>query len=65
MTWLTIDQAMAMCMKCSHCDKPAKHISLLGNATRVPRYCDEHVPWKDDDKPIDYGRSDGVDKREG
>lgn len=46
--WLTIDQMMAMCMQCSHCDKPAKYLSLWGNATHVPRYCEEHVPWKDE-----------------
>lgn len=48
MTFIPIDQMMAMCMPCSHCDKPAKYVYLHGDATNKPKYCDDHVPWKEE-----------------
>ena len=51
MICMTIDQAMAMCMSCSHCDKPAMYISLRGDSVKMPKYCEEHAPWKEESEP--------------
>lgn len=45
---MKIDQFLAICMPCSHCYKPARYFSRDGDATDKPKYCDDHVPWKDE-----------------
>jgi hypothetical protein len=41
--WMTLEQFLALGIKCFHCDKTAKWIA----SKDAPGYCDEHFPYYD------------------
>jgi hypothetical protein len=48
MVWMTIDQFLAIGMKCSHCEKKATWLAH----TESPAYCDEHFPYWDINRSV-------------